>query len=145
MDSHEPFSLPEKTEKTKLATLFTLKSKQHWPKRTLSVAFDSRHSLVEGFDVNSAYWLVFEKDGRAGGHYHNKKAEIFYVPKGTIEVELEDVKNKEKETIVLEAKKNHALYIPTGVKHSVVSKENGSILIVLATSPGTEDDTFRNF
>lgn len=142
MDFHEPFSLPEKSMKTKLATLFILKSKEHIPKRKLKVAFDSRHPLAKGFEVNYAYWLTFEKGGVGGGHYHNEKAEMFFPLNGSFRIDLEDAKDHRTEAIHLDTKENHALYVPVGICHTVTSLDDGGILLVLATTPGTEEDTF---
>lgn len=143
MDFYEQFSFPEKTQRTKLAVLFTLKSRTNVPKRDLTVAFDSRHPLTEGFSVQYAYWLVFRKDGRAGDHYHKKKKEIFIPLGGSLSVELKDPKTGKKETLKIKASENHALYIPAGINHSVMAEEDGSILLVLANTPATEEDTYR--
>lgn len=144
-DPMDVYSKPVLIEKTKLSKTFHLKrrEKKEKPGRSLSVVFDKRYPLLEDFDNNYCYFVTFYKvNDSAGNHYHKKKEELFYPIVGEMAVDLENIKTKEKEEIKLDAKEHKVLYVSKGIAHRVVAKKEGSILLVVATYPNSEEDEF---
>ncbi len=142
MDYYEQFSMPAKALRKGRATLFTFKARKDRPGRDLTVAYDARHPPAEGFGVEYAYWIAFRSGGAAGGHYHRKKAEVFIPLAGSFSVELKDPQTGAAEELEISAKEGHALHVPAGMWHRVKALDGRPKLLVLASSPASEDDTF---
>ncbi|KXK09376.1 MAG: hypothetical protein UZ22_OP11002001058 [Microgenomates bacterium OLB23] len=90
------------------------------------------------------YFVTFEKKGTVrGNHYHNKWHEWFGIVAGEIEVTLEDVKTKEKVSLILDAKKNKYMRLEIGpyVAHTFRSISEYAALINYADSEWYSDDT----
>lgn len=144
-DPMDIYSQPLKQEKTKLATIFYLNPRNlpEKPGRSLSVIWDKRCPLVDGFENNYQYIVSFiKKDERAGNHYHASKQEIFIPVSGQIKVCLENPESKETEEIILNSSENKVLYIPPKIAHVAISNSDICSLLVLASFPNNLADEF---
>ncbi|MFC1722851.1 WxcM-like domain-containing protein [Nanoarchaeota archaeon] len=135
----DQYSKPAKQEDTKLSTIYWLHARDSRKGRLWMPIFDQRFPFK--FDVKFSYISKFlEKDNVAGNHYHNIKQEILIPLQGSFDFTLEDVQTKEREVIPLNADDHKAIYIKTGISHSVRSKEDTGILLVLASNNSRVDD-----
>lgn len=144
-DSMDKFSKPIKTKTYKLGKVFFMEPRRNpkKPGRELVVNFDSRFPFVEKFKVNYSYYVrFFKKRDFAGNHYHIKKEELFIPVVGDFIVKLENIKDHSKEEILLNSHDYCILSFDKKVAHRVISKNNDSILLVLATSSNIDDDEF---
>ena len=138
-NSLEQYSLPLKTQETKLAIIYFLNSRDSKKGRLFTPIYDHRHPFK--FEVKYSYYSKFlEKDNTAGNHYHNKKQEILIPIAGTFDITLEDIETKEKETFSLDANNNQAIYIRTKISHKVTSKQETGVMLVFASHPSSLDD-----
>lgn len=134
-------SIPKSFKQSKLATLFYFSPRKKF-KHTFTVVWDKRFPLLQKFKNNYSYVIDFsEKNDVAGNHYHKKKHEIFIPLQGRIKVYLKNVITEKKEEINLS--KNSCLSIPPGIAHAAVAKTARAILLVIASSPSTEEDEFE--
>jgi dTDP-4-dehydrorhamnose 3,5-epimerase-like enzyme len=137
----EQYSRPLKTEKTKCGTIFWLNPRRSKPGREFIPLYDERFPFVIGFKARFLYYSNFlERNNTSGNHYHNIKQEILIPLHGNFEVVLEDVDTKEKESISLNSAEHTALYIPIGISHKVISKDDRGVLLVVASTPSSDDD-----
>ena len=137
----EQYSQPQKTEKTKCGTLFWLNPRKSKPGREFIPLYDERFPFIAGFKARFLYYSNFlEKNNTSGNHYHHIKQEILIPLQGDFEVVLEAVGTKEKETISLHSDEHTALYIPTVISHKITSKEDRGVLLVVASTPSSDDD-----
>jgi len=144
-DPMDVYSKPIKIEQLKLGTLFYMKPRADPRKsgRELLVTYDDRSPLIEGFVAHYSYLVTFSEQGNsAGNHYHEKKCELFISANGELIIDLEDIETKEKENLTLSSGDNRILYIPPRIAHKVTSKTKNGVLLVLATSPNTEEDEY---
>jgi dTDP-4-dehydrorhamnose 3,5-epimerase-like enzyme len=142
-DPMDIYSYPVSQEKTKLATIFTIKPRESVdkPGRSLSVIWDKRHPFIKGFENNYDYVVTFEKKGeKAGNHYHHSKQELFTPVVGQIKIILENIDTKEKEEITMNSKDHQILYVPTNIAHTVVADSDICALLVIATFPNNQSD-----
>lgn len=142
-DPMDIYSQPISQEKTKLAVIFTIKTRESIdkPGRSLSVVWDKRHPFIKGFENNYDYVVTFKGKGqKAGNHYHNSKQELFTPVVGQIKVILENIKTKEKEEIKLSSKDHKILYIPPNTAHTVVADSDVCVLLVIASFPNNLAD-----
>jgi hypothetical protein len=138
-NSLDYLSKPLKTEKTKLAEVFSLNFRDSKKGRLFMPVYDYRFPFV--FEVKYAYLSKFlEQDNASGNHYHNIKEEILIPLAGKYEFHLEDIDTHKKEIINLADDDLKAIYIKTKISHKVVSKDNTGVLLVLASSPSSLDD-----
>ncbi|MCX6704398.1 MAG: WxcM-like domain-containing protein [Candidatus Woesebacteria bacterium] len=142
-DSADYLSSPISERKTKLTRLFVMPIRRspEKPGRELTVVWDRRAPLVEGFDNCYSYLVTFtEKGSFAGNHFHHNKQELFSPVVGSFTVFLENVKTKENEEITLET--GQILYIPPNIAHTIISNSEISSLHVSATYPNNKEDEF---
>lgn len=145
-DPMDQFSLPVKKEKTRLGELLTLsvRKRDDKPGRALSVIWDERVPLIDGFTNRYSYFVTFEKKGSvAGNHYHLKKQEIYFPLVGEFTVTLENPETKDKEEVTLKTQDHTAIFVPAGVAHAIRSESDVAILLVIATSPQVDRDEFE--
>lgn len=145
MDPMDDYSKPVRVEERKLGTLFFMKSRKNpdKPGRELVVTHDDRFPLVEGFRSHYSYFVRFLEAGNtAGNHYHKEKHELFVPIVGEFTVRLEDPESKEQETLTLRTEDYAVFYVRPGISHAVTSKEKGGVLLVIATSPNSEEDEY---
>jgi len=139
----ERYSMPFMVEKTRLRTVYCMDARRAtvMPGRELMVAYNNAIPLVEGFEMNYAYFVRFLEDGNvAGNHYHLKKKELFVPVVGEFTVQLEDIVTKEQEELKISAKDYAALYIPLKVSHKVTAAKAGNVLLVIANTPASDAD-----
>jgi len=70
------------------------------------------------------YFITFEKPGAVrGNHYHTGKKEWFVIGQGKILVILEDIKTKQRETMIMDGDEDvyHRLYVGNNVAHTLVN------------------------
>ncbi len=141
----DQYSVPIAEERTGITKIFQIKirKKSEKPGRTLTVVWDARRPLIKGIVNRYSYLVKFEKRGSlAGNHYHKRKQELFFAVNGDFLITLEDIETKKKEQISLRAKDDKMIFIPSRIAHVVVSTTKNAILLVTATSAGTEADEF---
>lgn len=144
-DPMDIYSQPINQEKTKLATIFEIKPRQtaDKPGRSLSVVWDKRLPLIEGFENNYDYVVTFEGKGqKAGNHYHQSKQELFTPIIGRVKISLKDINNQETEEIFIDAKDHKILYVKPNIAHTVTSESDICALLVIATFPNNQSDEF---
>lgn len=99
---------------------------------------DERRTLIEwiqDFPVRSCKVVVAKGECLVGNHYHKNKDEIFYLLKGSGEVELDGLW----ETLNI----GDVIYIPAGMRHSF-ELTDGSILLGASTKPYDKDDEHKD-
>jgi len=144
-DPMDAYSIPVTAEKTRLAQVFGMRprEKPEKPGRSLSVVWDGRKPLVEGFENRYSYTVTFEREGScAGNHFHEEKRELFIPVVGNFRVLLEDVATKDKEEIRLETARHPVLLVRPGIAHAAIAESVPAVLLVLATYPASEEDEF---
>jgi len=142
-DPIDIYSKPIKITDYKIGRVFYMKPRKDpkKPGRILVVNYDKRFPFIKNFIVRYSYYVHFTKSGNiAGNHYHRKKQELFIPIVGKFIVNLEDIKTNKKKSISIQSNKYPIVFIPTKVSHKVTSQTDNSILLVLATSPGTRND-----
>lgn len=145
-DPMDQFSIPLKREKTHLGELLSLSVRQRSdkPGRSLSIVWDERAPLIEGFANRYSYFVTFQEKGSlAGNHYHLEKQEIYFPLIGDFTVIFENPENKEREEIELKTSEHNAIFVPAGVAHVVRAESEIAILLVTATSPQVDRDEFE--
>ena len=142
----DQFSHPKKVENLKIAKLFHMKPRISSGKegRELSVNFDKRFPIIEGFEINYTYTVRFlEENNTAGNHYHEIKKELMIPQSGAFEFKLKDIHTGETATLQISAKDHAVLQVNPEVAHSVRALEKGSVLLVLANAPNNDGDEFE--
>lgn len=112
--------------------------------------FDPRGSLsfVEGgnhipFQIARVYWIYDVPAGEARGshsHIHNKS--VIIAVGGSFTVHLSDGKRTESFTL---NRPYEGLYVPTGYWRTLDNFSSGSVCMVLASHPYSEDDYIRDY
>lgn len=144
-DPLDEYSKPVSERSTKLAKIFTLKerAKPEKPGRAVSILWDERLPLVEGFTNRYSYIVRFtEKGGIAGNHYHKQKHELYFAVHGSFKVILEDIDTKVREEHTLSEGDNTFLYVRPRCAHAVISNSEKDVLLVIASSPERVSDEF---
>lgn len=98
---------------------------------------DKRRTLIEwvdNFPILSCKVLIAKEECEVGNHYHKNKDEIFYLLKGTGEVELDGISE------VISA--GYKVYIPAMMRHSFILTKD-SILLGAATKPYDKSDEYK--
>ena len=96
-------------------------------------------------EFGQVYFITFSnKSVIRGNHYHKNWREWFVVVNGKVQAELEDVRNKEHFSIILDANnKNHVrLEIGSFIAHSFKSLSNSASLLNYAEKEWSTEDTF---
>lgn len=146
LDPMDQFSIPLQKSKTELGELLVLpvRERQDKPGRSLSVVWDERVPLIDGFDNRYSYYVTFQGKGNlAGNHYHLEKQEIYFPIIGDFMVVLEDPKTNKREEIILSSTAHTVIFVPAGIAHVVKSQSDVAILLVTATSPQVDRDEFE--
>jgi hypothetical protein len=126
------------------------------PGRTLSVGWDSRQPLIDGFTNEYSYTMRFDvppggQGVPAGNHYHKHKTELFRSLIGRFLVTLEDRETWEQAHLELDSRSTddnghpieQFVHVPVGVPHAVLPLSEGeSALDVIANHPNVEGDEF---
>lgn len=144
-DPMDVYSKPIGITETKLSRMFQMQAREkpEKPGRSLSVVWDARIPLIGGFENKYSYLVSFTKKGNlAGNHYHRHKQELFIPVVDDFVIILEDVETKEREELTISTKDHSVIYIPTRIAHTVVADSDTAVLLVIASSPGTEGDEF---
>jgi hypothetical protein len=144
-DPMDHFSIPTKEVKTKLTRMYVMdkREKPEKPGRALSVVWDERRPLFDGFVNRYSYIVRFsDKSSMAGHHYHVKRNEFYSAMQGGFKVILENVKNKEREELSLQAADNTFLYVPPHHAHLVIPQSDECVLLVVTDYPELASDQF---
>lgn len=144
-DPEDVWSIPTHQAATYYGTLFTMprRARPEKPGRQLSVAWDVRFPLVDGFDNRYTYVVQFGPSGsRAGNHFHQAKSELFFALRGGVRVTLTGQTDPHRERIELHADRWRALLVPPGVAHVVEATSDDASLLVVASSAGTRSDEY---
>lgn len=137
------YSMPVRKRRGKLANVFYMPPRRNRqkPGRELVVAYDARHLLVKKFKLRYSYFVHFFKKGAiAGNHYHNKKEELFIPIKGNFTVLLTDIKTNSRQKINISSKEFPVIHIKKRIAHKVISRSKDSVLLVMASCPGSIED-----
>jgi UDP-2-acetamido-2,6-beta-L-arabino-hexul-4-ose reductase len=112
-------------------------------KRGVLVDFLKIDDLENNLAFGQIYYITFSKKGVSrGNHYHKKKTEWLSVIKGRVKIILEDLKTKEKKTLVLDDKENaKKLVIGPGIFHTVTSLSDDAAMVNYANMPYHPDNT----
>lgn len=95
------------------------------------------------FDIKRVYYLYDVPGGEErGGHAHKNLFQLLVAVSGSFEVTLDDGNNKK--TIQL-SRPNFGLFITPGIWRELHSFSSGSVCLVLASEPYSEDDYIRNY
>ncbi len=142
-DPMEIYSKPLKIKKYKLGVLYYMRPRTKKSGRELLVPYDERFPFISGFKTRYSYFVRFLKKGNcAGNHYHKIKKELLVPLTGEFEVRLEDIKTKKQEKLIIGPKNYVALYIIPKISHTIKSKKNNGIILVMATSSASEADEY---
>lgn len=142
-DPMDIYSIPVSKRRGKLADVFYMPPRRNRkkPGRELVVTYDSRHPLVKKFKLRYSYFVhFFKKKAIAGDHYHNKKEELFIPIKGNFTILLKDIKTNSRQNISINSKEFPVLHIRKKIAHKVISRSKDSVLLVMATYPGSFED-----
>ncbi len=120
-------------EKSKMATsvkyeienLETHKDSRGWLAEMIK-----RDEIAE--DIRQVYIATIEPGSVRGNHYHKKRMEWFFIVNGEAEITLEDIKRKERETIMLSPEKPQRITIYPEVAHVVFNKGKQAVYLVSA-------------
>lgn len=118
------------------------------------IEFD-KHSHVKGnisviengktvpFDIRRAYWLYDIPGGKSrGGHAHKDLRQLIVAVSGSFTVTLDD--GNVKRTFLLNRPYQGLLVVP-GIWRALDDFSSGSVCLVLASHPYSEDDYIRNY
>jgi oxalate decarboxylase/phosphoglucose isomerase-like protein (cupin superfamily) len=145
-DEMEKYSHPTGVTPTKFGRVFQMevRANPEKPGRSLTVTWDERFPLVEGFKNRYSYLVRFGEPGsQAGNHYHKVKHELYVAVNGEMTVTLENMDTKEQEHIEISEEQAEFVEVKPTIAHSVTAKTPGCILLVVSTSPETEHDEFK--
>ena len=108
--------------------------------KTAELCFMEYESMIP-FLVKRVYYIHnIDPGARRGYHAHKKLHQLMFCPHGSIEMELDD--GREKIKIVLDTP-NKVLILKPGIWREFVSKKKGSVLCVLASEKYEEEDYVR--
>jgi mannose-6-phosphate isomerase-like protein (cupin superfamily) len=144
-DPLDEYSKPVDVRVTNLAKVFMLNERANpeKPGRSISVVWDERLPLIDGFKNRYSYVVRFtQQHGKAGNHYHKLKQEIYYALHGQFTIVLEDIATKKREELHLSAGDGQFIYIPAMVAHVVISQTEDDALLVIASHPELSTDEF---
>ena len=89
------------------------------------------------------YFITFEKSGVIrGNHYHTTKKEWFVVGQGKIMVVLEDIKTKERKSLILDGNddKYVRLFVGKNVAHALVNLTEFAYVVNYCNKPYHEEN-----
>lgn len=98
---------------------------------------------VIDFDIKRVFYIYDIPGGvTRGAHAHKTLRELIVAATGSFEVRVFD---GEREKIFLLNHPSKALYLPCGVWEELRNFSSGSVALVLASTPYTPEDYFRDF
>jgi len=102
---------------------------------------DGRRAISELNLADSSIqsFVIKQADLPLGNHYHEKKAELFIITKGSGRVYLYKLGKLEKHKDPLELKKGSVVVVPKYTAHTFIL-EPGSEMLCLSSAPFNEED-----
>ena len=98
---------------------------------------------VIDFDIKRVFYIYDIPGGvTRGAHAHKTLRELIVAATGSFEVRVFD---GERERVFLLNHPSKALYLPCGVWEELRNFSSGSVALVLASTPYTPEDYFRDF
>lgn len=95
------------------------------------------------FDIKRVFYIYDIPGGvTRGAHAHKTLRELIVAATGSFEVRVFD---GERERVFLLNHPSKALYLPCGVWEELRNFSSGSVALVLASTPYTPEDYFRDF
>lgn len=95
------------------------------------------------FPIQRVYYLYDVPGGESrGGHGHLELQQLIVAASGSFDIIIDD--GRVKRTFHL-ARPNIGLYLPAGLWRELDNFSSGSICLVLASLPYSEEDYFRNY
>ena len=95
------------------------------------------------FNIARAFWLYdVPSDAERGGHSLKHTEQILIALSGALTVNLFDGYDRKK---VILNRPYRALYIPSGIWRTLDDFTSGSVCLVLASEPYSEDEYIRDF
>lgn len=114
--------------------------KHHGATGNITVVENGR---VIDFDIKRIFYIYDIPGGvTRGAHAHKTLYELIVAATGSFEVRVFD---GEREKVFLLNHPSKALYLPCGVWEELRNFSSGSIALVLASTPYTPEDYFRDF
>lgn len=114
--------------------------KHHGATGNITVVENGR---VIDFDIKRIFYIYDIPGGvTRGAHAHKTLCELIVAATGCFEVRVFD---GEREKVFLLNHPSKALYLPCGVWEELRNFSSGSIALVLASTPYTPEDYFRDF
>ena len=114
--------------------------KHHGATGNITVVENGR---VIDFDIKRIFYIYDIPGGvTRGAHAHKALYELIVAATGSFEVRVFD---GEREKVFLLNHPSKALYLPCGVWEELRNFSSGSIALVLASTPYTPEDYFRDF
>ncbi|MBR3940777.1 MAG: WxcM-like domain-containing protein [Bacteroidaceae bacterium] len=114
--------------------------KHHGATGNITVVENGR---VIDFDIKRIFYIYDIPGGvTRGAHAHKTLCELIVAATGSFEVRVFD---GEREKVFLLNHPSKALYLPCGVWEELRNFSSGSIALVLASTPYTPEDYFRDF
>jgi dTDP-4-dehydrorhamnose 3,5-epimerase-like enzyme len=95
------------------------------------------------FSINRVYYVYDVPGGTdRGGHAHKGLHQLIIAMSGSLDVTLDDGKNKKKFHL---ARSYYGLYVAPMMWREIDNFSSGSVLMVLASNKYSEDDYYRNY
>lgn len=95
------------------------------------------------FAINRVYYVYDVPGGTdRGGHAHKGLHQLIIAMSGSLDVTLDDGKNKKKFHL---ARSYYGLYVAPMMWREIDNFSSGSVLMVLASNKYSEDDYYRNY
>lgn len=123
-----------------------LKRKKHTKKDGWLSELISMNYKDEPFNEVHSYVVSFKPGTTRAMHYHKEKEEWITLGTGMIKVVVEDIINKEKETIILDGndKEQKIIYLPPNVAHVIKNIGNESACVIaFSKTPEIPGDTIE--
>lgn len=116
----------------KYYTLVKVKPFEDIRGKLLKIVAKSRSVTEE--NIEEIYVLYSKIGAIRGNHYHKKTVEYFSVLSGTARVAIKDMKNGEKDEIILSAEDNSIIRIPEYSAHAFENIDNEPLIIIAISS-----------
>jgi len=106
--------------------------------RGFLVDFLKKEDLTSNFLLGQVYYVTFENSGVVrGNHYHKNKNEWFVVVSGKVRLIIENIKTKERKTIVIDGDQDRykRLFVGRNTAHAFQSISRFASMINYADKP----------